>query len=748
MKSFLKFIFAFLIILLILILLKNKKLEKFELITYDWRLKSAVIKKDIPVVVVGITGDFEKEIGEPFSRKYYSKILKILKEDEAEIIVFDIFFPTFSEKNKEDLEFLKSIKENGKVILPVFSPVKLRKREGKIYIVDSIRGSADEFENFALSSGHINTYQDKDQIIRKFPAYIKYGEKIYPQLGIEVKRILKKKDVTSLENELPLDNEGCFYIRYISPQKIKDYFIPFSDVIKKNYKKDFFKGKIVLIGQTIVGAKNADLIPTPLGTQFGVFVQASSIATNISEEYIKHINSLFYFFIYSIFLSLIFSNSKIFLNTIYTIFFPVLILFTSKILMDKWGIFFDVIPFIFFTVFYYLSFIFYSLFLTIKKLFQKETILKIVRNVEEEFTEMLNPVELLKKENMQFLGFGSEELIENTPSMVLKTILLTLQIESGCILTKTGHKIEIIAKEGEEIECINIEEITKNVTKPKIINKFKGDKIKNLAIIPIISLQDFSVFGIFINKKPSVFSKKGMFNFDDINLIETLSLQGLIAIQNSKLNLILKETQLETIFRIAMAIEYRDRETGGHIQRVSNYAYLIAEKMGFKKTECNLIKNAMPLHDIGKIAIPDNILLKPEKLTYEERKIVEMHPIIGAKMLEGSKSIILKAAEIIALSHHEKYDGSGYPYGLSGNEIPIYGRIAALSDVFDALTSKRIYKEPVDIIEGFEIINQEKGKSFDPKIVDIFLKAKEEVVEIYNKFKQDIIFTFDKTKEL
>jgi len=741
MKNFLKFSFAFFIFLLILLLFENKKLEKFELITYDWRLKNSALKEDIPLVIVGITGDFEKEIGEPFSRKYYSKILKILKEEDAKIVIFDIFFPTFSEKNDEDLEFLKSIKENGKVVLPVFSPVKLEKRKGEIYIVDSIRGSAIQFENFALSTGHINTYQDKDQIIRRFPAYIKYREKIYPQIGIEVKRIL------SLKSELPLDNDGCFYIRYIPPNKIKDYFISFSDVIKKNYSKDFFKGKIVLIGQTIVGAKNADLIPTPFGTQFGVFIQASSIATNITGKYIKHINPLFYFFIYSIFLSLIFSNSRVFLNTIYTFFFPFLILFTSKIFMNRYGIFFDLMPFLFFTFFYYLAFIFYSLILTVKKLFQKETILKIVKNVEEEFTEILNPVESLKREDMSFLGFGSEELVEKTPSMVLKTILLTSGIECGCILIKSGKKIEIIAKEGKEIENIDIEEIIKDAKKPKIINKFKGNKIKSLAVIPIFIFSDFSVYGIFINKKPTIFSKKSKFTFEDINLIETLSLQGIIAIQNSKLNLILKETQLETIFRLAIAIEYRDRETGGHIQRVSNYAYLIGEKMGFKKTECNLIKNAMPLHDIGKIAIPDNILLKPEKLTDEERKIVEMHPVIGAKMLEGSKSIILKAAEIIALSHHEKYDGSGYPYGLSGNEIPIYGRIATLSDVFDALTSKRIYKESVSIEEGFEIINEEKGKIFDPKIVEVFLKAKEEVIEIYNKFKQDITFTFEKVEK-
>ncbi|MCM8833440.1 MAG: HD domain-containing protein [Candidatus Omnitrophica bacterium] len=160
----------------------------------------------------------------------------------------------------------------------------------------------------------------------------------------------------------------------------------------------------------------------------------------------------------------------------------------------------------------------------------------------------------------------------------------------------------------------------------------------------------------------------------------------------------------------------------------------MAEKLGFKKTESTLIKNAIPLHDIGKIAIPDNILLKPGALTDEERKIIEKHPIIGAKMLEGSESIILKAAEVIALSHHERYDGTGYPYGLSGNEIPIYRRIAALSDVFDALTLYRIYISSVSLERAFEIINQEKRKAFPPKLVEIFTKSKDKIIEIQKKF--------------
>jgi putative two-component system response regulator len=736
MKYILKFFLAFLLLILISSLYKKNKFEKLEFIIYDSHIRNSTLKETLPLVIIGITGDFEKEIGEPFSRKHYSEILKILKEEKAELIVFDIFFPTFSEKNKEDIEFLNNIKENGKVLLPVFSPVKLKKRQSQVYLEDSLSGSAPEFERYAFSLGHINTFPDKDQIVRKFPAYIKYGEKIYPQIGIEVCRIRNKSNFIRISNSLPLDENGCFYIRYISPDLINKYFISFSDVLKRKYPDDFFNKKVVLIGQTIVGAKNADLIPTPFGTQFGVFVQASAIGTNLSGKYIKHVNPFPFLFLYAFFISLIFSTHKVSLNTIYTFGFTTLFFYFSRFFLDKFGIFFDTVPFLFFTIFYYLSFIFYSLFSTLKKLFQKETILNLVKKTEEEFTEILNPVELFKKEEMSFLGFGSEELIEKTPSMVLKTILVSSGIESGCLVSLYHNKFEIIAKEGEIIENIDIEKIIRNVEKPKIINRIRNNEgIKNMAIVPILSFPEFKVFGIFINKKPTIFSKTNNFSYEDINLIQTVSLPGIIAIQNSQLNLILKDAQLETIFRLAISIEYRDRETGAHISRVSEYAYLIAEKLGLKKTECNLIKNAMPLHDIGKIAIPDNILLKPEKLTEEERKIVEKHPIIGAKMLEGSKSIILKAAEVIALSHHEKYDGTGYPYGLSGNKIPIYGRIAALSDVFDALTSKRVYKNIISVDRAFEIIKEEKGKSFDPKLVDIFINAKEEIIKIHRKYE-------------
>jgi len=212
--------------------------------------------------------------------------------------------------------------------------------------------------------------------------------------------------------------------------------------------------------------------------------------------------------------------------------------------------------------------------------------------------------------------------------------------------------------------------------------------------------------------------------------MESLALQSIIAIQNARLNIALKDAQMENIFRLSVAIEYRDRETGKHIHRVSEYAELIAKKIGLRNNEVELIKSAMLLHDIGKIAIPDNILLKPGKLTPEERQIVEQHPIIGAKMLEGSGSLILKVSAIIALYHHEKYDGSGYPFHLKGPGIPLYGRIATIADIFDAMSSKRVYKEAIAFEESFAFLKQESGIIFDPSMVEAFRNESEAIHRI------------------
>jgi putative two-component system response regulator len=198
-----------------------------------------------------------------------------------------------------------------------------------------------------------------------------------------------------------------------------------------------------------------------------------------------------------------------------------------------------------------------------------------------------------------------------------------------------------------------------------------------------------------------------------------------------------KSASLEAIYRLTRAAEYKDEDTGDHIQRMSNYSAAIARAMGLEEQTTEAILYAAPMHDIGKIGIPDRILLKPGKLTPEEWTIMKQHTMIGARILEGSDTEAIRLGEIVALSHHEKWDGTGYPKGLKGKDIPLAGRIVAIADVFDALTSKRPYKEAFSLEKSFEIIKQGRGSHFDPRVVDAFFASEQELLEIKETFRGD-----------
>ncbi len=194
-------------------------------------------------------------------------------------------------------------------------------------------------------------------------------------------------------------------------------------------------------------------------------------------------------------------------------------------------------------------------------------------------------------------------------------------------------------------------------------------------------------------------------------------------------------TQKEIIYTMGEIAETRSKETGNHVKRVAEYSKLIALKLGINEQEAEMLKLASPMHDIGKVGIPDNILNKPGKLTPEEFEIMKTHAQLGYEMLKHSSKPILQAAAIVSKEHHEKYNGNGYPKGLKGEEIHIFARITAVADVFDALGSDRIYKKAWEDKKIFELFNNEKGEHFDPKIIDIFFENLEEIKQIRDKFK-------------
>lgn len=193
------------------------------------------------------------------------------------------------------------------------------------------------------------------------------------------------------------------------------------------------------------------------------------------------------------------------------------------------------------------------------------------------------------------------------------------------------------------------------------------------------------------------------------------------------------ETQKEIIVAMGEIGESRSKETGNHVKRVAQYSYILALGLGMSHSEAEMLRSASPMHDIGKVAIPDALLQKPGKLTEEEYAIMKTHSDIGHHLLRNSKRKLMQAAAIVALHHHEKWDGTGYPRGLRGEEIHIYGRITAVADVFDALGSERVYKAAWKLDRILALLREERGRHFDPKVVDVFFEQLPKIIEVRDR---------------
>jgi putative two-component system response regulator len=196
----------------------------------------------------------------------------------------------------------------------------------------------------------------------------------------------------------------------------------------------------------------------------------------------------------------------------------------------------------------------------------------------------------------------------------------------------------------------------------------------------------------------------------------------------------LRLSREETVQRLALAAEFRDTDTARHLRRMSLYCAVLARRYGLEADRCELIQIASPMHDIGKIGTPDHILLKPGKFSPEEFEVITRHSEMGRHILDGSEAELLKLAALIAWTHHEKFDGTGYPRRLAGEAIPLEGRIAAVADTFDALTTKRVYKPAFSMEQTLDIMREGRGKHFDPSLLDTFLGAMDEVLVIKDKF--------------
>lgn len=268
----------------------------------------------------------------------------------------------------------------------------------------------------------------------------------------------------------------------------------------------------------------------------------------------------------------------------------------------------------------------------------------------------------------------------------------------------------------------------------KDVDKKTGYHTRNILGLPINDGEG-KIIGVFqaINKmpEPEKFSEQDL---EHLLLAATYTGKALDA---AILQEEIEATQREIIFTLAETGEMRSKETGYHVKRVAEFSRLFAVKYGMNEEEAELIKLSAPMHDIGKIAIPDSILLKPGKLTPEEWEIMQSHASLGYEMLKHSDRRLLKSAAIIANEHHEKWNGEGYPNGKKGEDIHIYGRITAMSDVFDALGNERVYKPAWELDRIVKLFKEEKGHQFDPKLVKVFLDGLDDFVKIKETYKDE-----------
>lgn len=283
------------------------------------------------------------------------------------------------------------------------------------------------------------------------------------------------------------------------------------------------------------------------------------------------------------------------------------------------------------------------------------------------------------------------------------------------ICARTGETINLPNAYEDPRFCMDVDMVTDFRTHTLLAVPLKNNSGRVLGVFQVANKSDGNPF----DKK-------------DEGILLLLATLASSAIEIAKLYQDVHVAQLETIYRLAVTAEYRDQQdTRAHLKNISIISYLLALALGMTRKEAELIKNASPLHDIGKVALADNILLKPGKLTPEEFEIMKSHTVYGGRILEGAHSKILQIAHKMSLYHHEKWNGLGYPKALQGEEIPIEARIVTVADVFDALCVFRVYKKAWKTDDAYEYILGEAGKSFDPRVVAAFKKIYPSIRKLY-----------------
>ncbi len=310
-----------------------------------------------------------------------------------------------------------------------------------------------------------------------------------------------------------------------------------------------------------------------------------------------------------------------------------------------------------------------------------------------------------------------------------KTLWTKVAQEVGRLEVPVGSGIVGAAIENGQREIIADAYLDERFNKE--VDSQTGYRTKSIMVIPMYDY-DENIIGAF--QVVNHHGENSEFEDRDLERLTLASTYAAETLVSAKLAIEITETQKEVVFTMGSIAESRSKETGNHVKRVAEYSKILALAYGLDEEESELLKQASPMHDIGKVAIPDSILNKPGRFDENERFIMNTHAELGHKMIKNSKKPLLQAASIVAYEHHEKWNGTGYPRKLKGEEIHIYGRITALADVFDALGSDRVYKKAWSNERIFKLLHEERGEHFDPQLVDLFFKNLEKIETVRESF--------------
>jgi len=687
------------------------------------------------IAVVGITTRCLAKMGKfPWMRTVYKPVLDYLKSADAKIIAVDIIFPEPDPAPGADESLGIALGNAGNCILPVFAPHRFQDIAGPANFIsaDFIEESIPLLSKNALTQAHINLIPDADGIYRKVPLGIEYKNKVYLPLALEAplramglgpSRIAwSKTKATFGDSDIPLHQSKFTYINLFDSKKHFPVYA-FSDVLSGSVPRENFKDKIILIGQVTQGLPNADIVTTSFGEKYGVILQANIINTFLSGKYISRAPKLIICLIMLtlvLLLPLITVRLRPAVQVLLLISELAILFVTAGYFFSANGIIVDIVP----LSVCLLSVFAFSLIARVK--FADE----IVQKKELELDSILEAGKL----TAQGLESGkTADVIAGTLINAIGTRGLILrwrdaQDKEMKIISVFGLGTQVQKEPFVNPDTVLAEEVARTQQPVLISNTRKDEKfslyaeagIHSAMCAPLI-LKDQVKGTATLYDKISTDKSTTAFIEDDLKLLTILASQATIALENETLFGEVEQIFLSSIKSLAEAIDAKDPYTHGHSERVTADVSAIARELKLSEAEKKDLMIVAILHDVGKIGVKEVLLQKPAPLTSKEKELFNKHSEIGSKIMSPIKE--LEGLMPAIRHHHESYDGKGYPDGLKAKKIPLYSRIIAVADTFDAMTSDRPYRKALSDRAAREEINKLSGIQFDPQVVEAFNRA-------------------------